>query len=56
MHNHESMKITWDPEKAESNFRKHKVRFSDAEAALYDPMALTLEHQVVAGEQRFVNR
>ena len=48
------MQITWDPKKAETNFRKHKVRFSDAETVLYDPMALTLKEQGVSGEQRFV--
>ena len=48
------MLVSWDPQKAESNFRKHKVRFSDAESVLFDPMALTLEEQSVSGEQRFV--
>ena len=48
------MQITWDPKKAETNLRKHNVRFSDAEAVLYDPMALTLKEQGVSGEQRFV--
>ena len=37
------MKITFDPKKAASNFRKHGVRFSDAESVLFDPMALTRE-------------
>ncbi|RJP51995.1 MAG: BrnT family toxin [Anaerolineaceae bacterium] len=41
------MRITWDPKKAEINFKKQKVRFSDAELVLYDPFALTLEEQVV---------
>ena len=49
------MDITWDPEKAAINFQKHKVRFSDAEAALYDPLALTLKNQIVSGERRFVS-
>jgi len=48
------MRITWDPEKAEINFIKHKIRFSDAELVLYDPFAMTLEEQVIEGEQRFV--
>ena len=48
------MKITWDPDKAEINFKKHKIRFSDAETVLFDPFALTLEDQVVSSEQRFV--
>jgi uncharacterized DUF497 family protein len=54
MHNY-LMKITWDPAKAESNFRKHKIRFSDAEAVLFDPMALTIEDETAEVEQRFVS-
>lgn len=48
------MQITWDPKKAETNLRKHRVCFSDAETVLYDPMALTLREQGSSGEQRFV--
>ena len=48
------MQIIWDPDKAEINFKKHGVRFSDAELVLYDPFAMTLEEQVREGEQRFV--
>jgi len=46
--------ITWDPNKAEVNFKKHGVRFSDAEMVLYDPVAMTLEEHIVANEQRYV--
>ena len=49
-----TMRIIWDPNKAEINFKKHKIRFSDAELVLYDPFAMTLEEQVIEGEQRFV--
>lgn len=48
------MNITWDPNKAEVNFKKHGIRFSDAEVALYDPFAMTLKEHVVANEQRYV--
>ncbi|PSF37684.1 hypothetical protein C7H19_09015 [Aphanothece hegewaldii CCALA 016] len=48
------MEVEWDRNKAESNFRKHGVRFSDAEAVLYDPHALTFEDNTAYGEQRFV--
>jgi uncharacterized protein len=48
------MKATWDPRKAETNFKKHNIRFSDAEAVLFDPMALTLEELGISGEQRFI--
>ncbi len=49
------MKIIWDPLKAKSNFHKHKVRFSDAESVLFDPLALTREDDDAEGEQRFVS-
>jgi uncharacterized DUF497 family protein len=48
------MDIIWDPKKAETNFRKHGVRFSDAESVLFDPLALTLKYQDVNREKRFV--
>jgi hypothetical protein len=48
------MRVTWDPHKAEINFEKHKIHFSDAEIVLYDPLAMTLEEHIVASEQRFV--
>jgi hypothetical protein len=35
------MKFEWDPKKARSNFRKHKVSFEEAVTALSDPMAVT---------------
>jgi hypothetical protein len=53
MHN-TVMDVTWDPKKAESNYRKHGVRFSDAETVLFDPLALTLDYQDVDREKRFV--
>jgi hypothetical protein len=46
--------ITWDPKKAEVNFKKHGIRFSDAEMVLYDSFAMTLEEHIVANEQRYV--
>ena len=48
------MYVTWDPNKAKINFRKHKIRFSDAELVLFDPFAMTLKEHVVENEQRFV--
>ena len=41
------MEIKWDPQKAETNFRKHNIRFSDAESVLFDPMTLTIEDQII---------
>ena len=49
------MRVEWDPEKASSNFKKHGVRFSDAEVALFDPNAMTHEDEDAEGEQRFVS-
>ena len=48
------MDVNWDPEKAESNLKKHGIRFSDAETILSDPNALTREDVDSEGKQRFV--
>ena len=49
------MDVLWDPEKTKTNFRKHRIRFSDADFVFYDPMALVIEEQLVDGEHRFVS-
>ena len=49
------MKVIWNPKKAIINLRKHKIRFSDAEPVLFDPMALTREDDDTEKEQRFVS-
>ena len=49
------MRIRWDPQKAEANFRKHRIRFSDTETVLFDPMTLTIENQIIDQEQRFLS-
>jgi uncharacterized DUF497 family protein len=49
------MKFEWDPEKARSNLRKHKVSFEEAATALKDPMAATgCDPDHFVGEERFV--
>jgi uncharacterized protein len=48
------MEVEWDPNKAAINLQKHGVRFSDAEAALFDPNALSFEDTTAQGEQRFI--
>lgn len=48
------MEVEWDPNKAAINLQKHGVRFSDAEAVLFDPNALSFEDTTAPGEQRFV--
>lgn len=47
--------IEFDPSKAVSNVRKHGVSFADAEQALRDPLALTIEDPDAESEQRFVS-
>ena len=48
------MDVEFDPAKARANLRKHRVSFADAEQALRDPQAVTIEDPDVEGEQRFV--
>lgn len=48
------MSLTWDPEKALQNFRKHGIRFSDVEPVFYDPLARILEEQSTQNESRFI--
>jgi len=48
------VRVTWDTNKAEINFKKHGIRFSDAEMVLYDSFAMTLEEHIVLNEQRYV--
>jgi len=49
------MKFEWDPQKARSNLKKHKVSFEEAATALADPMAATgadPDHSI--GKFRFI--
>lgn len=46
--------IEYDPAKAAANLRKHGVSFADAEQALRDPQAATMEDPDAAGEARYV--
>ncbi|TDY03025.1 BrnT family toxin [Thiohalophilus thiocyanatoxydans] len=48
------MDVIWDPAKAEANLKKHGVRFSDAEAVLFDPLALSMEDEDAGGEDRYI--
>ena len=54
MHNVAVSDIEFDPVKAVSNKRKHGVAFSDAEQALRDPRAVTIEDPDAIDERRFV--
>ncbi len=53
MHN-SRVDVEFDPGKARSNLRKHRVSFADAEQALRDPLAVTIDDPESEGEQRFV--
>ena len=35
------MSCEWDPRKAEANFRKHEVRFAEAEPVFEDDLSVT---------------
>lgn len=48
------MLVEWDPQKAASNFRKHRVRFADSVAVLEDERAITLR-DVEEDEERWVS-
>ena len=48
------MRFQYDPDKAATNLRKHRVSFADAEGVFGDPLALTIEDPDAEGEQRFV--
>ena len=49
------MKIEWDPRKAKSNLKKHRVSFEEAATALSNPMAATgadPDHSIT--EERYI--
>jgi len=50
------MSFEWDPRKAEANFRKHGVLFSEAEPVFADDFAITIsEDESDPNEPRFVS-
>jgi uncharacterized DUF497 family protein len=49
------MKFAWDPRKAASNLKKHRVSFDEASTVFTDPLSATIadpDHSV--GERRFI--
>jgi uncharacterized protein len=50
-----SVDIEFDPDKAASNLRKHKISFAHAEQALRDPMAVTIGDPDSEGELRLIS-
>ena len=50
------MEFEWDPIKAETNYRTHNVRFSEALAVFEDENALTItDDESDPWEQRFIS-
>lgn len=47
------MEFEWDPNKAASNFRKHRVRFAEAVTVFEDPGLLTMLDDEPS-EERFI--
>jgi len=47
------MSYEWDPNKAKSNFKKHRVKFADAVGVLEDEKAITIEDEHER-EDRFI--
>ncbi|MEQ1953261.1 BrnT family toxin [Mesorhizobium sp. CN2-181] len=49
------LEFDWDPGKAETNRRKHRVNFEEAMSILADPLALSrLDDESSEGEERWV--
>lgn len=49
-----AVEIEFDPDKARSNLRKHRVSFAHAEQSLRDERAITVADPDSEGELRFV--
>ena len=47
------IQFVWDPAKAESNHRKHGIRFEEAVRVFFDPLHLTVQDRVEGGEYRW---
>lgn len=43
----------WDEKKAETNYRKHGIRFEEAAHAFDDPFAISDQDRIESGEQRW---
>ena len=46
-------RFEWDPIKAESNLRKHRVNFETATRVFADPFALVEQNRIENGEHRW---
>lgn len=48
-----NIRFTWNPDKAETNRRKHRVSFEDAAQVFLDPLHLTHQDRIEGGEYRW---
>lgn len=48
-----AVRFEWDPDKAATNVRKHRVSFEMAALAFADPFALIEQDRIEGGEQRW---
>ena len=48
------VRFQFDPAKAASNLKKHRVSFADAEGVFYDPLSIHLLSSESEDEERFV--
>ena len=48
-----TLRVTWDPEKADANRRKHGIDFDLALRVFTDPFALTDQVEIEGGEYRW---
>jgi len=49
-----AIRFEWDPEKADANWRKHKISFQQAQVAFNDPYGLDeVDDKDDYGEERF---
>jgi len=51
-----ALTVEWDPEKARTNLRKHRVSFEEASTVIGDPVSITIrdpDHSI--GELRFLD-
>jgi uncharacterized DUF497 family protein len=47
--------VTWDPDKAASNLKKHGVDFADAATVLTDELALTVSDKAADSDERWAS-
>ena len=48
------MRFQFDPRKAASNLKKHRISFADAEGMFFDPLAIHQADPGAEDEERFV--